>query len=150
MSVMPILTLGTEPVTGDPIRIVLLNVGLGPAFNISIDRIEWQGRQLRIELDRSILRSGEAKELLFHFMQRDSGTLLDYHSLGVWLSSSRIPNPLHIKIHCDSVDSKPYVFQCGFSSLVGKLRIMYEGRPEENGKGSVRQLPGELAPRVLV
>jgi hypothetical protein len=144
MSVMPILTLGTEPVTGDPIRIVLLNVGLGPAFNISIDRVEWSGRELHIELDRSILRSGEAKELLLHFIQGDRGSLLDYQSVGLWLNADRIPNPLHIKIRCYSVDSKPYVFQCCLRSLVGKLRMIYEGRIADDGETPVASHPERL------
>jgi hypothetical protein len=149
MSVMPILAVATEPATGDSIRAVLLNVGFGPAFNVLIERVEWEGRGLHLEIDRSVLRTGEAKELLFHFVQRDSGRLLDCESLALWLSASRIPNPLHIKIHCDSVDSKPYVFQCSFTSLIGKLQIIYEGRTADDG-GTARQLLDQFTPRVKV
>jgi hypothetical protein len=149
MSVMPILAVATEPAAGDSVRVVLLNVGFGPAFNVSIDPVEWDGRGLHVEIDRSILRTGDTKELLFHFVQRDSGRLLDYQSLALWLGASRIPNPLHIKIHCDSVDSKPYVFQCSFTCLVGKLRIIYDGRTPDDG-GTTRQLPDRFAPWVRV
>src|SRR5262249_1951625 len=60
MSVMPILAVATEPLAGESTRIILRNVGLGPAFNVSIDHVEWEGRELHVEVDHSVLRSGEA------------------------------------------------------------------------------------------
>jgi hypothetical protein len=149
VSVMPIMAVATEPAAGDAVRIVLLNVGSGPAFNVSIDRVEWDGRELHVELDRSVLRSGEAKELLLYFRQRESGSLLDNQSLALWLGASRIPNPLHIKIRCNSVDSKPYVFHCSLTCLAGKLRITYDGRASGDDVPA-QQLPGQFPPRVLV
>src|SRR5215831_1972281 len=63
VSVMPILAIAVEPVPGaEADRIVLINVGSGPAFNLSIDPHHWNNRELKIEHGSSILRPGQNDE----------------------------------------------------------------------------------------
>ena len=126
--VMPILAVAVEPVPGaDTIRIALLNVGSGPAFNLTIDHIEWGNRQLQIEHGRTVLRTGQEDELIFHFKELESGSLLDAQALSLWLSAHRIPDPLEILVRCNSVSSRPYTFEFSCTSNGGKVQITYKG-----------------------
>jgi hypothetical protein len=143
VSVMPILAVAIEPVPGgDSVRVVLRNVGSGPAFNLLIDRIDWDGRRLQIEPGSNVLRRGQANGLMFHFMEGGSGNLLDAHSLGLWLRASRMPNPISIKVRCNSVNTKPYLFVFSCTSDAGKLRITYEGSTSGNGIAPQQAAPG--------
>jgi hypothetical protein len=128
VSVMPILAMAVEPVTGgDTDRIVLINVGSGPAFNLSIDPLHWDSRDLKIEHGSSILRSGQSDELLFHVVEGNSGNLLGARTLGHWIHVKRMPSPLNIVVRCTSVNSRVYTFRFVCTSQLGKLRISYEG-----------------------
>jgi hypothetical protein len=128
VSVMPILAVAVDPkADGDGDRIVLTNVGSGPAFNLSIDPMHWDSRKLKIEHGSSILRSGQADDLLFHFIEGNSGSLLGAKTLGQWIHLQRMPNPFRLVVRCNSVNSKPYAFWFLCTSLAGKLRITYEG-----------------------
>src|SRR5215467_3575864 len=128
VSVMPILAIAVEPLAaGDADRIVLTNVGSGPAFNLSIDPLHWDSRKLKIEHGSSILRSGQADDLLFHFIEGNSGNLLGAKTLGQWIHLQRMPNPFRLVVRCNSVNSKAYAFGFLCTSLAGRLRITYEG-----------------------
>jgi|SRR5215510_2239610 len=129
VSVMPILAMAVEPVPGgdDTDRIVLVNVGSGPAFNLSIDPLHWENRSLKIEHGSSILRSGQSDELLFHVIEGNSGNLLGAKTLGHWIHVKRMPSPLSVAVRCTSVNSNAYSFRFICSSQQGKLRITYEG-----------------------
>lgn len=128
VSVMPILAVAVDPkAEGDGDRIVLTNVGSGPAFNLSIDPLHWDSRKLKIEHGSSILRSGQADDLLFHFVEGNSGNLLGAKTLGQWIHLQRMPNPFRLVVRCNSVNSKAYAFGFLCTSLAGKLRIIYEG-----------------------
>jgi len=128
VSVMPILAIAVEPVPGgETDRIVLTNVGSGPAFNLSIDPHHWNTRDLKIEHGSTILRSGQSDELLFHVIEGNSGNLLGAKTLSHWIHVKRMPNPLNVVVHCNSVNSKAYSFRFICASHLGKLRITYEG-----------------------
>src|SRR5215475_5883463 len=128
VSVMPILAMALEPVPeGEADQIVLINVGSGPAFNVSIDPLHWDNRHLKIDHACNILRSGQSDELLFHVIEGNSGNLLGAQTLGHWIHVKRMPSPLQIVAHCNSVNSRAYVFTFVCASQHGKLHITYEG-----------------------
>lgn len=128
VSVMPILAVAVESVHDvDTVRIVLLNVGSGPAFNLSIDRLEWDNRRLKIQHGGSVLRPGQVNELLFYFEEGDSGNLMDAKTLSRWMKAQRMPDPLVIIVRCDSVHSIAYTFMFRCTSEAGKLSISYVG-----------------------
>jgi hypothetical protein len=128
VSVMPILAIAVEPVPGgDADRILLVNVGTGPAFNLSIDPHHWDSRDLKIEHESSILRSGQSDELHFHVVEGNSGNLLGAKTLGHWIHVKRMPSPLRLVVRCNSVNSNAYSFRFICTSQLGKLRITYEG-----------------------
>lgn len=128
VSVMPILAVAVEPVPDrDVIEIALVNVGLGPAFNVSIDPLEWGSGRLQIEHENSVLRPGQRDCLRFHFAEGDSGNLLDAKTLWRWINAHRMPAPLNIRVRCDSVNSIAYGFVFMCVSHGQKLRITYEG-----------------------
>src|SRR5262249_45614869 len=128
VSVMPILAIAVDPVaSGDGDRIVLTNVGSGPAFNLSIDPLHWDSRKLKIEHGSSILRPGQGDDLQFHFVEGNSGNLLGARTLGQWIQLQRMPSPFRLVVRCNSVNSKAYAFAFLCTSLAGKLRITYEG-----------------------
>jgi hypothetical protein len=128
VSVMPILAIAVESVPdAETDRIVLINVGLGPAFNLSIDPHHWGSRDLKIEHASSILRPGQSDELQFHVIEGNSGNLLGAKTLGHWIHVKRMPNPLNVVTRCNSVNSKTYSFRFICTSHMGKLRITYEG-----------------------
>jgi len=128
VSVMPILAISIEEMPNDDVdRIVLINVGSGPAFNLSIDPLHWDNRSLKIEHGSRILRSTQTDELRFHVVERESGNLLGAKTLSHWIHAKLVPSPLRIVIHCNSVNSKAYAFGFLCTSLAGKLRITYEG-----------------------
>ena len=128
VSVMPILAIAVEPVPdADTDRIVLINVGSGPAFNLAIDPHHWDSRELKIEHASSILRPGQSDELRFHVIEGNSGNLLGAKTLGHWIHIKRMPNPLNVVVRCNSVNSKAYSFRFICTSQLGKLRITFEG-----------------------
>jgi len=128
VSVMPILAITVEPVpNGDADRIVFINVGSGPAFNLSIDPLHWNNRDLKIEHASSILMSGQSDELLFHVIEGNSGNLLGAKTLGHWIHAKRMPNPLNIVVRCSSVNTRAYAFRFMCTSHLGKLRVTYQG-----------------------
>ena len=149
VSLMPILAVAAESGPGgDALRIVLVNVGSGPAFNISIDRIGWESRRLNIEYGSSVLRPGQANELLFQFEEGNSGTLLDARTLFRWIKTSRTPNPLSIVVGCHSVNSIAYTFTFRCTSHDGKPSISYEGAASVNG-GAARMVSENAPSRLL-
>jgi hypothetical protein len=127
VSVMPILAIAIEPVSAsDTDRIVIINVGSGPAFNLSIDPHQWDSRELKIEHGSSILRSGQSDDLQFNVIEGNSGNLLGAKTLGHWIHARRMPSPLSVVARCTSVNSKAYSFRFLCTSHAGKLRITYE------------------------
>jgi len=134
VSVMPILAIAVDPVAeGNGDRIALTNVGSGPAFNLSIDPLRWDGRKLKVEHGSSILRSGQSDDLQFHFVEGESGNLLGAKTLGQWIYLQRIPNPFRLVVRCNSVNSRAYAFGFVCTSLAGRLRISYEGTGSAGG-----------------
>lgn len=135
MSVMPILAVAVEPMMSPTAaaRIMLLNVGSGPAFNLAIDRLDWGDRRLQIEYGSGVLRPGQAIELIFHFLERNSGSLLDAKVLCKWIDSHRMPNPVDIVVRCNSVHSLGYAFMFRCTSDSGKLGITYAGTASGGG-----------------
>ena len=128
MAVMPILAIAIESRPGgDKMQISLVNIGSGPAFNLSIDHIEWDNRKLQIEHESNVLRPTHSNELVFFFVERNSGSLLDAKTLSQWIRASRMPDPLDIVVRCNSVNSVAYAFMFKCTSHLGKLRITYEG-----------------------
>ena len=106
VSVMPIVAIGVDSHGDHDVgRIVLLNVGLGPAFNLNIDRLDWDSRKLQIEHDSSILRPGQSAELVFHVLERESGSLLNAKTLSQWIIAQRMPDPFDVIVRCQSVSS---------------------------------------------
>jgi hypothetical protein len=128
VTVMPILAISVDPVSNeDRDRVVLTNVGSGPAFKLSIDPLQWDGRKLKIEHGSSILRSGQTDDLQFHFVEGQSGNLLGAKTLGPWIHLQRVPSPFRLIVRCNSVNSRAYVFGFVCTSAAGRLRIRYEG-----------------------
>src|SRR5262245_24673740 len=128
VSVMPIVAIGVESQADHDVgRIVLLNVGLGPAFNLSIDHLDWDSRRLQIEHASHILRPGQAAELVFHVLERDTGSLLNARTLSQWIIAQRMPDPFDVIVRCHSVHSRSYVFRFNFASQAGNLKIVYRG-----------------------
>ena len=128
VTVMPILAISVDPVSDDDRdRVVLTNVGSGPAFNLSIDPLQWDRRKLNAEHGSSILRSGQTDHLQFHFVEGNSGNLLGAKTLGQWIHLQRIPDPFRLVVRCNSVNSRAYAFGFVCTSLAGRLRITYEG-----------------------
>jgi hypothetical protein len=136
VAVMPILAIVIEsPPGADKPQIALVNIGSGPAFNLSIDTVEWGRRKLQIDHHISVLRPAHRSELVFSFVERNSGNLLDVQTLSQWMKTSRLPDPLEVTVHCNSVSAIAYafVFKCRY--IAGKLRISYAGTAsvEEHG-----------------
>jgi hypothetical protein len=128
VSVMPILSVAVEsPPNGGAVRTVLLNVGSGPAFNLWIDPLRWDDRELKIEHESSVLRPGQVDGLLLHFVERNKGQLLDAKVLCRWIDAHRLPEPLNIVARCNSVNSRAYAFRFRCTAHAGRLRITYEG-----------------------
>jgi hypothetical protein len=139
VSVMPILSVAVESApNGEAVRIVLVNVGSGPAFNLSIDPLHWDDRNLKIEHESGILRPGQVDGLLMHFVERDSGQLLDAKGLYRWMNAHRVPDPLNIVVRCNSVNSRAYAFRFRCTAHAGNLRIAYEGISSVNGDSAQR------------
>jgi len=128
VSVMPGLAVINEPPSdGDKGRIVLTNVGSGPAFNLSIDRHEWESGDLLIEHDGNIMTAGQTNELRFHFQEQKGGTILDVNTLYEWINTERIPDPLKVVVRCRSVNSIEYAFTFNCTPDAGRLKVTFEG-----------------------
>lgn len=68
VSVMPMLAVISEKLSPTEKRqIVLVNIGSGPAFNVSIDRHKWENRELRIVIQNNILTPGQKYSLEFRY-----------------------------------------------------------------------------------
>ena len=127
VAVMPIVGVTVEAVAGEAGRIVLVNVGLGPAFNVTIDHLDFDGKKLGVKHGSTVLRPGQEDELQFHFVERESGSLLNAKTLCEWIKAKRIPTGFNVVIRCKSVNSRVYAFRFNFTSQADKLYIDYEG-----------------------
>ena len=128
VSLMPIVTIAVEAAGGDDTgRVLLQNIGLGPAFNLKIDRLGWDGRTLQFEHGSNTLKPGQEEELVFHVVERDTGHLLRPKTLCNWIDLRQTPDPFNVVVRCQSVNSRPYVFQFNITSRAGQLRIAYQG-----------------------
>lgn len=128
VSVMPMLAvLNDSPSDRDNRRILLINVGRGPAFNLSIDPLRWEGRELQIEHGGNIIRPDETKELQFHFQEQNSGTMVDVNGLYLWINTGKIPDPLHVIVRCQSVNSMAHTSTFKCTPDAGRLKITFEG-----------------------
>jgi len=107
-------------------RILLENVGNGPAFNISIDSLMWDDdRQLRIENAPSVMKPGDTEPLVFDLYEQGK-PLLHIHfgqDLVVKMGENEMPNPFRMIARCHDVGLQPYTYFIDFVMIEGQLEI---------------------------
>ncbi len=118
----------SQMVSGRIPRLVLRNVGNGPAFNVFIEPYSADGKVLTFETQRTALMIGEERTLRVHFEpQPDHGIVGSAGSLYEWLNTGQLPDPLQVVVRCRSVTSSDYRFTFRFTPKAGRLDVVYEG-----------------------
>jgi hypothetical protein len=133
LSVLPILGLyGIDPgptLTTMVSRVVLENVGRGPAFNVSIDDVVWGNRSLEFKVDPNVLRVGDTQGL--QLILKKGGFLklniLTPGSLVDQMLKKEIPNPFEVVVRCHDLNlcenSYSFAFRLNEENL---LRVTYQ------------------------
>lgn len=108
-------------------KLVLRNVGTGPAFNVSIDKYAVEGRELQFEHGSHMLTPGEKRTLSFHLQEQHSGTMGDLDTMYDWINNGLLPDLLNITARCRSATSVDYSFTFSFTPRDGRLNVVFEG-----------------------
>jgi len=125
---LPELRTSSQMIFGRTRRLVLRNVGNGPAFNVFIEPQSVDGKVLEFESERAALTHGEERTLKIHFEpQPDHGIMGTPDSLYEWINTGELPDPLQVVVRCRSVTSIDYWFMFRFTPKAGRLNVVYEG-----------------------
>lgn len=107
-------------------QLLLKNVGLGPAFNLTIDKAEWNGESVEFIDADGVMTPGEVRAIRVHHDDGNRhGTVLGVNQLYEWINTERLPEPLRIVIRCVSLHMKAYEFEFNCLAETGHLRIKY-------------------------
>jgi len=111
-------------------RLVLHNDGSGPAFNVVVDDFTYDGRLLQFDWGSGVIRPGEARDLVFHLKEDNSGTNGTVNEFFYWMTKGQLPTPTTISIHCVSGSSHRYTYQFSFEPIAGRVVISLKEHPE--------------------
>jgi hypothetical protein len=134
IAVVPMLAvyLGSQP--NESARdIYLENVGPGPAFNISIDKVVWaEDCHLDIDFNTNVMKPGQRQVLAFHRWQGNSGSNLGINDLYFDMNLNTIPNPLRVVVRCASLSETNYQFLFSCTPVEGRLKITFDQKTEDS------------------
>lgn len=128
LDVPEVITTSQQFYRGANSRLLLRNVGNGPAFNVLMKPDSAGYKDLEFESGRTVLTPGEERTLGIHFQQEPNHTETGSpDSLYEWINTGKLPDPFDVKIECRSVTSTDYVFTFRLSPKAGRLAVVYEG-----------------------
>ncbi len=128
VAVMPILAIAVcGPRVMATNKLLLRNIGTGPAFNVSIDGYASEGAELRFEYGETVIAPGEEHELPFELKEGHHGTVGTVNELYRWINVELLSNPLRITVRCSSISSIDYASTFSFSPNQGRLKVVFEG-----------------------
>ena len=108
-------------------RLVLKNVGRGPAFNTSVGRPLWDGKELQLIHRDNALGPDEERELRLNLQEGNTGYGGDPNTLYEWINTGKLPCPVKVAVICRSVTSAEYTFNFSFAPIAGHLNVSFEG-----------------------
>lgn len=127
-AVMPIMAVHVaSDEVGGRRRIVMGNVGFGPAFNLSMEPHQWGNKTLHVIWRQHIMKVGDEAEIEFLYEEGSTITKLDVDSLYEWINTKRLPEPLVLTVRCQSVNSMGFIFAFGCVPVGGRLVITFDG-----------------------
>ena len=131
IAVMPIFAVYIETSSdGFQRQIVLENVGLGPAFNLSIDSPKWDNNILAIKPSHNVMTPKQTETLSFARQNgRDRLIHLDVDGLYEEINRNQMPDPLNIIVRCVSVHHTAYDFLFKCVPDAGYLKITFDRPP---------------------
>jgi hypothetical protein len=133
----PVITNSQQVYGGAESRLVLRNVGNGPAFNVLIEPYCADSKALELKNDRTVLTPGEERTLGIHYQyephHNDAG---DPDSLYQWIETGKLPDPFQVTVRCRSVTSIDYRFTYSLIPKAGRLAVIYQGVLTQPGPSS--------------
>jgi hypothetical protein len=128
IAVMPMFALYPEVMSdGRQRRIILENVGLGPAFNLSIVNPQWNGSILEIKHSYNVWTPKQT-EVLSLVLQKGTDRMvgIDVDSLYQGINKDEMPNPLNLVVRCVSLHHTRYEFKFKCIPDAGYLKITFD------------------------
>jgi len=112
ISVMPMFAVYVYQHDGHR-RLRLKNVGLGTAFNLSINKPKWGDQSIEFMYDNhNVMQPKQRRNLLLHHdLGGHTGTRIDSADLLYeWINKEKIPDPLRVVVECESIYQTRYQF----------------------------------------
>jgi hypothetical protein len=125
IAVMPMFAVYIDR-TGSAQRLLVRNVGLGPAFNVTIDTSQIEGKELVVLVGNNFMTPGEVQDLRLNVREDNSGQGLGINELYHWINTERIPDPLKLIVHCVSLHLMRYDFVFKCTPDAGHLKITFD------------------------
>jgi hypothetical protein len=104
----------------------LRNEGTGPAFNASFEPYSADDQLLEFDHGSAVIRPGEDRELTYHLQEGNSGIIGNVGALYDWINTGKLPDPLFMRIRCQSASSTDYTFTFKFTPVAGTLVVLLE------------------------
>jgi hypothetical protein len=126
IAIQPVLAVRIEddsnPSAG---HLVMENVGLGPAFNISIENVNYRDQTLRFFIREAMLKPNSPQTVYPTF--NDSDGLLFAERFRKKIHSEKVPQPIPINVRCVSLGKTAYSYLFHCESSEKELVITFHG-----------------------